>query len=71
MEDEVDTLRRNGYRAIRIAGSESDTGTLHYWHRPDNEAKNVSTQAIERALNFVLALLFEIDRKAIFEEVQS
>jgi hypothetical protein len=70
MEDEVGTLRRHGYQAICIAGRDPATGTLPHWHRPDDVAEKVSTQSLERALNFVIALLFELDRKIFTEEEQ-
>jgi hypothetical protein len=64
MEDEVGTLRRKGYRAICIAGRDPDTGTLPHWHRPDDTINTISPQVLERAVEFVAALLHELDRKA-------
>lgn len=63
VEDEVRTLRSGGYRALCIAGRDPMTGTLPRWHRPDDTADTVSPQALGRAVNFVLALLREIDRE--------
>ncbi len=63
MEDEVGTLRRRGYRAICIAGRDPATGTLPHWHRADDTADTVSAQVLERAADFVMALLEELDRE--------
>ncbi len=64
MEDEVRTLRTEGYRAICIAGRDPATGTLPHWHRADDTADTVSVEAMERAAGFVMALLKELDDEA-------
>jgi hypothetical protein len=64
-EDEVGTLRRFGYRAICIAGRDPATGTLPHWHRADDTADTVSDRFLERAADFVMALLQEIDKQAL------
>ena len=61
IEDEVGTLRRLGYRAICIAGRDPTTGTLPHWHRPDDTIDTVSIEAMEKAVEFVMALLDELD----------
>lgn len=68
MEDEVGTLRRTGYRAICIAGRDPETGTLPHWHRADDTVDAVSVQHLERAKDFVVALLKDLDRKALAAE---
>jgi hypothetical protein len=65
MEDEVGTLRRRNYAAIDIAGRDTITGTLPYWHRPDDTPDKVSTQALERTTDFVIAMLCELDQEEI------
>jgi hypothetical protein len=61
VEDEVGTLRRGGYRAICVAGRDPATGSLPHWHRPDDTPDTVSSDALETAINFVLALLNELN----------
>jgi hypothetical protein len=63
VEDEVRTLRNRGYRALGLAGRSPETGTLPRWHRADDTADTVSPQALERAVDFVLAWLEELDRE--------
>jgi hypothetical protein len=65
MEDEVGTLRRRGYRAICIAGRDPATGTLPHWHRVDDTADSVSGEVLNRAADYVAALLEELDRRAL------
>ncbi len=65
MEDEVGTLRRKGFRAICIAGRDPATGTLPHWHRPDDTMDTICPQALDRAVEFVTALLEELDSKAL------
>jgi hypothetical protein len=62
IEDEVRALRQAGFRAICIAGIDPETGALPHWHRADDTADTVSSEALERALKFVLALLEDLDR---------
>jgi len=64
MEDEVGTLRRRGYRALCIAGRDPATGTLPHWHRADDTVDTISAQVLERAADFVMALLEELDGSA-------
>ena len=64
MEDEVGTLRRRGYRAICVAGRDPATGTLPHWHRADDTVDTVSAQVLERAADFVMALLEELDSRS-------
>jgi hypothetical protein len=64
-EDEVGTLRRRGYRAICIAGRDPATGTLPHWHRADDTVDTISVDTMQRAAEFVMALLEELDRKAL------
>ena len=61
IEDEVGTLRRLGYRAICIAGRDPTTGTLPHWHRPDDTIDTVSIEAMQKAVEFVMALLDELE----------
>jgi len=61
-EDEVGTLRRQGYTAICLAGQDPDTGALPYWHRKDDTVDKISPAFLERARAFVLAVLLDIDR---------
>jgi hypothetical protein len=64
-EDEVGTLRRSGYRAICIAGRDPATGTLPHWHRADDTVDTISDRFLERAADFVMALLQELDNQAL------
>jgi len=61
--DEVQTLRRLGYRAICFAGRDVATGSLAYWHTSDDMVKNIHGHALVRAAEFVWAMLKEIDRR--------
>ena len=61
MEDEVRTLRQNGYRAIGIAGRDPSTGSLPHWHRAGDTPDKVSQTVMQRAADFVTALLRELD----------
>ena len=70
-EDEVGTLRRSGYRAICIAGHDPSTGTLPHWHRADDTPETTSSEFMERAADFVLALLEALDSLAHAEEVDA
>ncbi len=63
IEDEVRTLRNRGLRALCIAGRDPATGTLPHWHRPDDTAETVSPEAMQRAADFVMAVLRELDRE--------
>lgn len=65
MEDEVGTLRRRGYRAICVAGRDPATGTLPHWHRADDTVDTISVEVLERAVDFVMALLKELDREPL------
>jgi hypothetical protein len=65
MEDEVGTLRRKGYRAICIAGRDPATGTLPHWHRPDDTMDTIRPEVLDRAVEFVTALLEELDSKGL------
>jgi hypothetical protein len=62
VEDEVRTLRQRGYRAICIAGRNPATGTLPRWHRRDDAPDSVSAKVMERAIEFVMGVLEELDR---------
>ena len=62
MEDETGTLRRQGYRAICIAGMAPVTGSLPHWHRRDDTLDTISNAVMERAADFVEALVREFDR---------
>ena len=64
LEDEVTTLRRLGYRAICVAGCDPHSRALPRWHRTDDTADSVSPEFMERAADFVRALLDEIDGAA-------
>jgi hypothetical protein len=61
MEDEVGTLRRSGYRAICIAGRDPVSQTLPHWHRADDTVETISTEFMERAAEWMLALLKAMD----------
>ena len=61
MEDEVGTLRRKNYCAIGIAGRDARSGSLPYWHRLDDTPDKVSPQVLDRATDFVMSLLRELD----------
>lgn len=60
--DEVQTLRRLGYRAICLAGRDSQTDSLPYWHTCEDTLEHVSAVALGRAAEFVWEMLQEIDR---------
>jgi hypothetical protein len=60
-EDEVGTLRRSGYRAICIAGRDPLSQTLPHWHRADDTVETISREFMERAVDYVLALLMALD----------
>ena len=68
MEDEARTLREGGRRAITIAGRDPATGTLPHWHRPDDTADSVSEAVMQRAADFILALIQELDAGVVGEE---
>lgn len=61
MEDEVRTLRQHGCRAIEIAGRDPSTGSLPHWHRAGDTPDRVSETVMQRAADFVTALLRELD----------
>ncbi len=61
-EDETGTLRRKGYRAICIAGRDVHSGTLPRWHRPDDTVETVSAAFMDKAADFVTALIRDLDR---------
>ena len=61
MEDECRTLSGAGYRAICIAGRDPLTGALPHWHRTSDTADTVSEDTMERAAEFVMAMLADID----------
>jgi len=67
MEDEVRTLRQHRYRAIGIAGRDPSTGSLPHWHRASDTPDKVSETTMQRALDFVVALLCELDRAGSHE----
>jgi len=60
--DEVQTLRRLGYRAICLAGRDSQTDSLPYWHTCEDTLEHVSAAALGRAAEFAWEMLQEIDR---------
>lgn len=60
-EDEVGTLRRFGYRALCIAGRDPASGTLPHWHRPDDTVDTISGAFLERAVDWMMALLKALD----------
>jgi hypothetical protein len=62
MEDECRTLSSGGYRAICIAGCDPATGSLAHWHRASDTPDTVSEETMQRAAEFVMAMLAEIDR---------
>ena len=61
--DEVQTLRRLGYRAICFAGRDAATDSLAYWHTSDDVVGNIDGDALVRAAEFVWAILQELDRR--------
>jgi len=61
--DEVQTLRRLGYRAICLAGRDTATDSLAYWHTSDDVVDNINGHALARAAEFVWAMLKELDRR--------
>ncbi len=61
VEDEVGTLRRFGYRALCIAGRDPESGTLPHWHRPDDTVETISDAFLERAADWMMALLKALD----------
>lgn len=63
-EDEVGTLRRSGYRALCIAGRDPASGTLPHWHRPDDTVETISGAFLERAADWMMALLKALDDQA-------
>jgi hypothetical protein len=62
-EDETGTLRRRGYRAICVAGRDPVCGTLPFWHRPEDTPDKVSAEFMERAADYLMALLEQWDRE--------
>jgi len=62
--DEVQTLRRLGYKAICIAGRDPTTGLLVNWHTCDDIVENVSEGALAAAAEFVWEMLQEIDERS-------
>ena len=60
--DEVQTLRRLGYRAICLAGRDSQTDSLPYWHTCEDVVEHVSAAALGRTAEFVWEMLHGIDR---------
>jgi hypothetical protein len=62
--DEVQTLRRLGYRAICLAGRDSQTDSLPYWHTCEDTVEHVSTAALGRTAEFVWEMLHGIDRQS-------
>ena len=61
--DEVQTLRRLGYRAICLAGRDAATGSLAHWHSRDDVVENIDGDALIRTARFVWALLQELDQR--------
>jgi hypothetical protein len=61
--DEVQTLQRLGYRAICLAGRDSQTDSLPYWHTCEDTVEHVSSSALERTAEFVWEMLHGIDRQ--------
>ncbi len=61
--DEVQTLRRLGYRAICLAGRDSQTDSLPYWHTCMDTVEHVSAAALGRTAEFVWEMLHGIDRQ--------
>ncbi len=68
MEDEVRTLRNRRLRALCIAGRDPVSGTLPHWHRPDDRANTVSLPVMQRAADFVVTMLEELDRGGLVGE---
>lgn len=60
--DEVQTLRRLGYRAICLAGRDSQTDSLPYWHTCEDTVEHVSAASLERTAKFVWEMIHGIDR---------
>jgi hypothetical protein len=71
MEDEVGTLRRKGYRAICVAGCDPVTGTLPHWRRADDTVDTISAEVLGRAVDFVVGMLAELDRKPFAAEEEA
>lgn len=59
--DEVQTLRRLGYRAICLAGRDPQTDSIPYWHTCEDTLEHVSAVALGRAAEFVWEMLNQID----------
>ncbi len=68
VEDEVRTLRNHRLRALCIAGRDPASGSLPHWHRPDDRAETVSAAVMQRAADFVMAMLQELDQGSLVEE---
>jgi Zn-dependent M28 family amino/carboxypeptidase len=62
--DEVQTLRRLGYRAICLAGRDPQTDSLPYWHTCEDTVEHVSAAALGRTAEFVWEMLHGIDRQS-------
>ena len=62
MEDDVRPLRERGFPAIGIAARDPQTGSLPYWHRPDDTPDKVSDEVMQRAVKIVVAVLEELDK---------
>ena len=61
--DEVQTLRRLGYRAICLAGRDPQTDSLPYWHTCEDTVEHVSAVALGRTAEFIWEMLHGIDRR--------
>jgi len=60
--DEVQTLRRLGFRAICLAGRDAATESLPYWHTSADVVENVCAETLAKAAEFVWAMLQELDQ---------
>jgi len=61
--DEVQTLRRLGYRAICLAGRDPQTDSLPCWHTCEDTVEHVVAAALGRAEEFVWEMLQKIDHQ--------
>jgi len=64
MSEEVSTLTLLGHRAVCIAGRDPVTGGLPHWHQADDTCDTIDQQTLQKAFDFTLVLLQQLDQKA-------
>jgi len=61
---ETQTLRRLGRKALTLAGRDPGTGTLPYWHSPDDTPDHISPKKLGATLEFLRLFLGAVDRSS-------